>query len=299
MAHDDPDGFAGDARTLTARDGVRIAYRVHPASERRPGRVLVLLHGLASNLTRWSEFVAATSLTDRWELIRVDLRGHGESQTRGPIGMELWCEDLAALLDAERHGAAVLAGHSFGAQVALHFAARFPARVAGLALIDPVFREAMRGRWAMLARARGLLAGGSRAVRALNAVGLRRRDIGEVDLQALDAMARESLLSSRSREAFVRRYSSVRADLEHFRTAHFLRELAEMFRPVPVPQTFRMPVLVLLSSGATFADPAASALVARRFPRGTTVTIDAYHWPLTERPVEVRLAIEAWLRQLE
>lgn len=299
MAHADQAGFAEDTRTLVAHDGVRVAYRVRRPAERRPGRAVVLLHGLASNLTRWSEFVATTSLSDRWELIRVDLRGHGESQTHGPIGMEAWCEDLAALLDAEGHGSAVSTGHSFGAQVALHFATRHPERVAGLALIDPVFREAMHGRWALLARMRWALAAASLVVRALNAVGLRRRAIAKVDLQALDAMARESLLSSQSRAAFVRRYSSVRADLEHFRTAHFLRELAEMFRPIPPPEKFRMPVLVLLSSGATFADPALSAVVAQNFPRGTTVTIDAYHWPLTERPGEVRLAIEAWLRRLD
>jgi pimeloyl-ACP methyl ester carboxylesterase len=60
---------------------------------------VLLLHGLASNLTRWSEFVERTTLSDDRDLIRVDLRGHGDSPTRGPISLESWSVDLLALLD--------------------------------------------------------------------------------------------------------------------------------------------------------------------------------------------------------
>ena len=87
------------ARTLRAADGAVLAYRLW-----RPGpprQILVLLHGLASNMTRWSEFVARTTLRDSWDLLRVDLRGQGLSVHRGRIGMAEWCGDLAAILDAE------------------------------------------------------------------------------------------------------------------------------------------------------------------------------------------------------
>ena len=50
------------ARTLRGADGVTLAYRLW-----RPGpprRLIVLLHGLASNLTRWTEFVQATRLRE-------------------------------------------------------------------------------------------------------------------------------------------------------------------------------------------------------------------------------------------
>jgi pimeloyl-ACP methyl ester carboxylesterase len=53
-------------------------------------------------------------------------------------------------------------------------------------------------------------------------------------------------------------------------------------------------VLVVLSAGITFADPAINREEIERFPRAEIVTVEANHWPLTEKPDEVRQAIEAW-----
>lgn len=259
---------------------------------------MLLLHGLASNLTRWSEFVERTRLAEARDLIRVDLRGHGESATRGRIGLEIWRDDLLALLDAEHAPRAVWVGHSLGAQVALACAAQAPERVAALALIDPVFRVALHGRWKWLARAAPLLALAVAVVRALNAMGLRRRQLPPLDLRALDELARASLGSPAAEAAFICRYSSARADLRSFRSAHYLQELVEIFRPVEAPERIAAPTLVLLSTGATFAELAAMRAIASRFPCGEVHTIDCHHWPLTERPDEVRQLIEAWCEPL-
>lgn len=284
--------------TLARPDGTRIAYRRTPA--RRPcGKVpVLLLHGLASNLTRWSEFVERIALTDDRDVIRVDLRGHGDSPTRGRVSLEGWCGDLLALLDAAGATRAVLVGHSLGAQVALATAARAPERVAAMALIDPVFRPALRGRWRWLARAAPAFVAAAWIARGLNAIGLRRRHIPRLDLRALDELARASLGSPEAEAEFIRRYSSTRADLRTFRTAHYLQELVEMFRPAAAPESLPMPVLVLLSTGATFADLASMRSIAARFPRGEVRLIDCHHWPLTERPDEVRRLIERWCATL-
>ena len=71
----------------------------------------------------------------------------------------------SVVLDAQGHERAILVGHSLGAQLALHFARRQPQRAAGLVLIDPVFREALHGRWRLLAACAPLLHGAARAVR--------------------------------------------------------------------------------------------------------------------------------------
>jgi pimeloyl-ACP methyl ester carboxylesterase len=254
----------------------------------------VLLHGLASNMTRWSEFVEHTRLSEERDVIRVDLRGHGDSPTRGRISLELWSDDLLALLDAEGAPRAVLVGHSLGAQVALACASRAPDRIAALVLIDPVFRPALHGRWKRIARAAPLFAGAAALVRALNALGLRRRSIPPLDLRALDELARASLGSPQAEAEFIRRYSSARADLRTFHTAHYLQELVEMFRAVAGPESIAVPTLVLLSTGATFAELPAMRAIAARFPLGEVRTIDCHHWPLTERPDEVRCVIETW-----
>ncbi len=214
--------------------------------------------------------------------------------TRRRVGLDLWCDDLAAVLDAERADDAIVVGHSLGAQVALHFAAAQPRRVRALALIDPVFRCALHGRWKALALACPLLDAAASVVRAANALGLRRRaPLAPLDLRALDAMARQALTSPEAEAAFVRRYSSMRADLRHVPLAVYLQDLAEMFRPAPLPRALGLPLLALLSGSATFAD-AAQMRAALSGPEVAIETIECHHWPLTERPREVREAIERW-----
>jgi len=94
------------ARAFRTADGARIAYRLwRPGA---PRRTLVLIHGLASNLTRWWAFMAQTRLRERWDVLRLDLRGHGGSLWRGRVGIEVWCDDLAAILRAEGAPPAVI-----------------------------------------------------------------------------------------------------------------------------------------------------------------------------------------------
>lgn len=287
------------ARELDAGAGVRIAYRVLRAQSRTPAGVVVLLHGLASNLTRWSEFIEATALAERWDLIRVDLRGQGDSMTRRSIGLDLWRDDLAAIVAAEGHARAVLVGHSLGAQLAMHAAATRPDFVQAVALIDPVFGAALHGHWARIARLSPLFAVAAKLTRALNAIGLHRSSLPPRDLHELDREARRALASPGGEAAFVKRYTSTSADLRHVPLAVYLQGLVELFHVVPDLKLIACPVLVLLSRGGTFADIAETERIARGFQHGELVEIDCHHWPLTERPVDVRTAIERWCAELE
>lgn len=73
-----------------------------------------------------------------------DLPGHGSA---GPwSGVSNYTADCLRTLDAVWTDETYLVGHSFGAVLALHMAARAPDRVAGLALIEPVLFQAARGK---------------------------------------------------------------------------------------------------------------------------------------------------------
>jgi len=283
------------ARTLTV-EGVALHYRLLRSG---PGRAaLVLLHGVASNLTRWSEFVEHTTLKQSWDLLRLDLRGHGRSFTRAAAGMERWSADLAAILDTEGYPRAVLVGHSLGANLALHFAVRSPARVAGLVLIDPVLSKALRGRAQRLARIAPLARTLARAIRLLNRAGVHRRRIPLLDLRRLDEAARAELLAAGRTGAFVRRYSSPWADLEFIPTANYLEDVVELVRPLPPLGTIAVPVLAVLSKGITFTDLKATTRLLETLPAVEIQLVEASHWPLTEQPVTVREAIERWCARL-
>ncbi|MCA3242425.1 MAG: alpha/beta hydrolase [Rubrivivax sp.] len=286
-------------RHLNRPDGVRLRWfrhgpaRAASAPEAAP---LLLLHGLASNASRFEEFCEHSTLARHRPLLRVDLRGHGGSLTRGRLNTETWCDDLDAVLEAEGAAQAFVVGHSMGAQVALHLAARHPHRVAGLVLIDPVFRQALHGRPHRIAQSAPLLRLAAAGVRAANGLGLHRGALPPLDLRAMDQLAREALANPdpAAEAAFIARYSSMRADLAHVPLAVYLQDMVEMFRAVPAPGALPMPVLALLSSGATFAE-AAAMQAALAGPRVRIEAIHCHHWPLTERPAEVRAAIEAWV----
>jgi pimeloyl-ACP methyl ester carboxylesterase len=105
---------------------------------------------------------------------------------------------------------------------------------------------------------------------------------------------RARLLAAGKEKEFVERYTSPRADLRHFPTANYLREFVELLRPLPPLGDVAAPTLALLSKGITFTDLKATRAELARMPHVTVKLVNAYHWPLTEKPDAVRSAIERW-----
>lgn len=283
------------AHTLRTPEGAVIAYRVSRAASARG--TLVLVHGLASNMTRWSEFVSATPLARHWNMVRLDLRGHAGSLWRSRIGFEEWCSDIAAILRAEGLPRAVLIGHCLGANVALWFAHRLPQATAGLVLIEPMFREALKGTLATVATLRPLLAPMVPVLRALAALGLHRRSLQALDLAALDHEARAAM--KRGAGAFPeQRYASPLEDLKSFPLAVYLQDLLAVTGRLPDLAAIGAPTLALLSAGTSFGDPDIAARLLGRLLHGEVARVDAQHWIPTERPQEMAALIERWCERL-
>jgi pimeloyl-ACP methyl ester carboxylesterase len=97
----------------------------------------VMIHGITGNLAIWHlEIVPA--LMSEYRITTYDLRGHGYSDVP-PTGYTTadHARDLKHLLDALGVERAHVIGHSFGADIALHFAILFPDRVDRLVLVEP------------------------------------------------------------------------------------------------------------------------------------------------------------------
>lgn len=256
----------------------------------------MLLHGLASNHTRWSEFVEQTSLAATHDLLTPDLRGHGLSVEVSDHGdLDRWVDDLSGLLHKMGHRRAVIVGHSLGAQVAMHFAATHPNLTRSLFLIDPVLRTALLPKNQWIRTASPLFSVAAAWIRFANRLGVYRRCIEPLDLRELDCAARIALQSAENTEAFIKQYSSTRADLGHIHTAQYLQDVVELLRAPPEFARLCCPVRVLLSTGATFAGESETRRDFSALTNATFATIDCHHWPVTERPDEVRLAIETWV----
>jgi pimeloyl-ACP methyl ester carboxylesterase len=251
-------------------------------------RTLVLLHGMASNSTRWSEFVRTTRLKD-WKILCPDLRGNGAAAfPRRRVGMDEWCADITAMLDAERCESAVIGGHCLGAAIALQFAARCPQRAAGLVLVEPMPPESLSGRLRQLAPLRPLLLAAAAAIGALNCLGICRTRLLPLDLGALDRAARRG-------ETQLSAYASPLLDLKTTPSAAYLRMLAATAEPWPDLSSIRVPALALMSSRSTFADPERTRRALAAIADCEIVALQALHWIPTEQPVAMREAIEGWI----
>lgn len=98
---------------------------------------LVLLHGLfVGSLASWY-FTAAPALAKTRRVLMYDLRGHGRSdRARGGYDLASMAADLGALAETFDGRPFDVAGHSYGALIALRFALDHPARVRRLALVE-------------------------------------------------------------------------------------------------------------------------------------------------------------------
>ena len=107
---------------------------VHYTRYGSAGTAAVFIHGFACDLTFWR---MQEPLRRTGQHILVDLPGHGRSgKPRIAYTQDLFVRSVDAVLSDADVQKVVLIGHSMGATVALRFARQFPARLAGLVLVD-------------------------------------------------------------------------------------------------------------------------------------------------------------------
>lgn len=115
---------------------------------RGAGAPIVFLHGLGASTTTWDACMEI--LADRYEVVAVDLPGHGSSpvpEDPDAFSRDGALDDLDRVLDG-LGAPAVLVGHSLGGYFALAHAATRPGVVRGIVVLntgpgyrDPVKRE--------------------------------------------------------------------------------------------------------------------------------------------------------------
>ncbi len=97
---------------------------------------IVLVHGSRLHAHVWNDF--SSRFKDRFHIVAVDQRGHGDSGwcTRGRYDLEDFYEDLRAVIAARGLTRFTLIGHSLGGRVSMLYAARHHAQLERLVLVD-------------------------------------------------------------------------------------------------------------------------------------------------------------------
>jgi 3-oxoadipate enol-lactonase len=113
-------------------NNIRIQYNQHGTSQLPP---LVFIHGFPFSQKMWEPQMQ--DLPNDFSAITYDIRGLGLSDVSdGQYTIELFVDDLIALLDTLAVEKAILCGLSMGGYIALRTIERHPDRICGLALCD-------------------------------------------------------------------------------------------------------------------------------------------------------------------
>src|SRR6184192_4524048 len=115
-------------------NGINLYYESHGT-----GRPLILLHGGLGSGEMFGPILPA--LSRHHQVVVVDLQGHGRTaDIDRPIDIRLMADDIAALIDHLGLEKPDLVGYSLGGGVALHTAAKYPAKVRRLVAVSANIR---------------------------------------------------------------------------------------------------------------------------------------------------------------
>ena len=257
-----------------------------------------MLHGLASNGSRWREFAELARQRCDWQILSPDLRGHGNSSYRGRLTQRHWVDDVLAMLDRHDCERAVIGGHCLGANLAMRLALDHPNRVQGLVLVEPMLPSALRGILRFVKPLRWALPALAWPVRGLNAVGLRRRRLPVLDLTELDRQTRSMVDEHGDSSAMLKRYARPSKDMAYLPVATYLQALFQVLRQVGPLEQVQAPTLALLSGGALLADPVKTRHLLQALPNARIEQVNALHWIPTEHPEEMTRLIVEFLESL-
>ena len=116
---------------ITTGDNLPIAYETHGFGK----PALVFVHGWSCDRSYWKDQVKA--LSQKYEVITLDLAGHGESGTeRDDWTIESFGDDVAGVVQKLGLNEVILIGHSMGGDVIVAASQRLTGRVKGLIWID-------------------------------------------------------------------------------------------------------------------------------------------------------------------
>lgn len=114
-------------------NGIKIHFNDVGASSQDPP--IVLIHGFPFSSDMWKHQIEF--LKNRCRVISYDVRGHGNTDVGdGQYTIELFVDDLVALLDHLKIAKVVLCGLSMGGYIALRAIERNPERISSLILCD-------------------------------------------------------------------------------------------------------------------------------------------------------------------
>lgn len=126
-------------------DNTQIACWLNPAGFGEHRQSLIFIHGSGGDHTGWS--YQYSRLHKQYNIVAVDLPGHGSSTGGGEKDVDQYCFRIKKLLNVLQLPKPVLVGHSLGAAIAIKFALLHPQDVAGIVPVGGGLKMPVNSDW--------------------------------------------------------------------------------------------------------------------------------------------------------
>jgi pimeloyl-ACP methyl ester carboxylesterase len=265
---------------------LRIHYLEHPGS----GTPVLLIHGLPGTA---EDFSAVTPLLSGHRTIAIDRPGFGYS-SGGYVSFDRQLSTVEELMQRLHLVRPILVGHSYGGTIALGFAERHPAEVAGLVLVDaaaggtklggferaqahlvgflqlPVIRQIANATFGQLLDTVSVNQGDAKAFHPLPVVEAHRQRLLAINMTHgnLEAFAGEQLAANGVIERIDKRLSSITT-----------------------------PSVVIEGSGDQLVEPQYARRIARELPNASLEMLSGGHMQPYAHPVAIAEAVESLTRR--
>lgn len=243
--------------------------------------VIIFIHGFPFNNSMWDEQM--NTLLDSYRVIAYDVRGHGQSEAgEQNFSIDLFTNDLCALMDALSIEKATLCGLSMGGYIALNAVGKYPERYEALILSDT---QCLADTYESKAKK-------MKAIAAINANGV-------------EQYAEESIKNLFAAESFNTKISEIAAiramimSTSSKSLSYTLFALSERKGTCSKLQDIKIPVLIIVGKEDKVTPPTASVMMHEKIQGSLLKILDhAGHLANLENPAEFNLQMKNFLHQI-
>lgn len=116
------------------KTGIAEKFPIYYELTGKGNTTLVFVHGWCINSDYWKQQVNV--LKDSFQVLTLDLRGHGKSDTAALMTIEQYADDIVTLVNKLNLDSIILIGHSMSGNINLHVYNKIPGKVRGFIGID-------------------------------------------------------------------------------------------------------------------------------------------------------------------
>jgi len=241
------------------------------------GQPVVVMHGVFGSADNW--LTQARMMSEKYRVITIDLRNHGQSEHSDVFDYPAMAEDLRQFIEEQKLENPIVIGHSMGGKVAMNFAVAHSEMLEKLIVVDIAPRAYNLKHYVILDGLKAI------PIDTLQS----RQQADEVLAQYVEEPdVRQFLLKNLQRKPEGGFTWKLNLDVID-------KNFANVGVPLQHEGTFDKPALFIRGSRSNYVRDEDIPGIKSIFPKAEVRSLDTGHWVQAEKPVEFVSMVMEWL----